>query len=297
MNFLGKNYGLYDFIAIVFFCSLFADGWSESSRIGLQIELDKNKYETTELLKGDFDKNKKNAGEDNLKNNISEVDLKQVVSSDSVKNEIKSSSVEPIPKVVDDMSRLALDAFGKGNAKVYDNGNILPFTTLGVGNYSSYSYDFSDKFKEELRVGLGEETYAKIVLTYGEIQSIDDWINSTVAQYGFDDSFPFGGQKYSGMGLDEQTSMRVILQGNEIMGDRGLLSESSGKDSWMLKGDNKVVLAGDYNNRGSLDNYAQKQRFSIVLKYFTIVNFVYLFFFVMFVSLIVKGFKFLVRQQ
>lgn len=303
------------------FLLVFLIVWPGSSVLGNDIfSGTKNKADTIQnsninneavtRLQPSNSENDKKDGENIKGADVNILDFKQIVPDPALTKDAKKvESAEALVHFPEKTPQIEQSSLLHNNIRSSDIGansnKLLPIskTPVRIGSYWGFNNvssgdpsDFTEALKGKIKGDIGEDAYAKIVWTYGEIQNIDDWINSTMAQYGFDDSYLFGGQKYSAMGLDDHVSMRVILQGNETVGESGLLPENTGKDSWKLREDNKAVLVGDYR-RESIDNYAQNQKFAIVLKYFTIVNFVYLFFFVMFISLIIRGLKFLVRQQ
>jgi hypothetical protein len=171
----------------------------------------------------------------------------------------------------------------------------------GIGSYERVNklyegdgYNFSDRFQEGIRTELGEGVYEKAVWTYAEIKGVDNWINSTMAQYGFGEGSLLGKQKYSIVGLDGLLNVMVILQ----QGDgASLVSKDDGNALWQTEGSGDKAFLIEGNQDRLAIARVQDSKFSIIFKYLTIINLIYSFLGMVFVVVVVGVFRFLVRQQ
>lgn len=216
---------------------------------------------------------------------------------------------DPVGSVVhvNEVSGVGRDSLGQVSArllKASPSMNASSFRSkdeYGVDSYgglnkvsSGQGYDFTDKIQEEIKENLGEDVYSKLVFTYGEIKGIDSWIYSAMAQYGFDDGFLFGKQKYSIMGLDDQLNALVIFQRGKDKVD-GNLSEKEGKKTLKTEGmGEQLFLTEGYHRDFQGEN---EHKFAFILNYLSIKNLIYFLLLIVSIGVVIRSFKFLIRQE
>lgn len=183
------------------------------------------------------------------------------------------------------------------------SSNKLPFMSNMLSSDDSYEginknygdgYNFSDRFRDGIRAELGEDVYEKAVWTYTEIKDLDDWINSTVAQYGFDEGSQLGKQKYSIVGLDGLLNVMAVFHQND--GIRFIPESDGNKFLGTEDRGDKVLLSENYQDRFA-NVQVRDSKFAIIFKYLSLVNLAYFFSFMIFFGIIARGFKILVREQ
>lgn len=195
--------------------------------------------------------------------------------------------------------------FGNGDAQGFNNypnlnGSLsMADSSSAFGTYEEANklyggYDLVDMFREEIRAKMEDDVYEKAVWTYAEIKDMNNWINSTMAQYGFGQGALPGKQEYSIVGLDGLLNVMAIFQQND---STGLFLQDDGNKflNTGASGD-KALLIEDYQDRQA-DAQGFESKFYVIFKYLTIINIIYAFLGMAFVVIVIKAFKFLVRQQ
>lgn len=271
------------------------------SNLAARQDISENDKNSPQLQSSGFESGK-NFGEGKVEESKNkEFDLSQNESAYAFIKDIKKS--EPIG-FIDHMPENVPQA-GPNTARQFDGFNsskshFVSNAASRVGSYEGVNkiYDdggsFSDRFREEIRTELGENVYEKAVWTYDEIKGVDNWINVTMAHYGFGADSLLGNRKYSIEGLDGLLNVMVIFQQEDSV---GLFSEGDGNKLRNIgAGGDKAFLNEGYQDR-SVGVQAKESRFSGILKYLTIINLIYSFSAMIFVGIVARLFKLVVRQQ
>jgi hypothetical protein len=197
----------------------------------------------------------------------------------------KQSSINPLQMKSNDglMPRNMLAADPDPDLGFYPN--------LSANQNQSYD-EFLEEMHDELRLMVGEEVYSKMAWTYLDLKRLDNWIYETTSQFAL-----FSQQALSGnqavVGLSNQIKAELFFMG--LMG-----SDASRLQSMQL-GSQVNVLQTQYETEQAIKIAAAdaeiEGKFFGVLKYLTILNFVYFILAVMAFVYIAKLFRFLVKQQ
>lgn len=171
------------------------------------------------------------------------------------------------------------------------------FAGAHLGNASGHidgqnlmAIDPLDQFHDEMRLMLGEDIYAEMVWTYLDAKQLDNWIYTTVNQSGL------FAQDSLIVGLNDQLMASLTSLGFVGSDGRNLsIDESSERHSQQpnrVDDTEKIV-----NDALMKAEFERNSAFFGVLKYLTLINFLYLMGFIVILVYVVKLFKFLVRQQ
>jgi len=140
---------------------------------------------------------------------------------------------------------------------------------------------------EQVRFGLGEGVYSKLIWTYYDLKDLDDRIYSSLT--GFDLSGAgFLGKLPAFVGVNDQINALIVLgHGNRVAGLENGDNKSPG---------GKVVL--DFSAQNLVgDNDAKSEEVRLFFKYFSIKNIVYVLLSVLGFGLLRRIFKFFVKQD
>lgn len=147
-----------------------------------------------------------------------------------------------------------------------------------------------DQFRDEMRLILGEDIYAEMVWTYLDAKQMDNWIYTTVNQSGL------FAQDSLIVGLNDQLMASLTSLGLVGAGDRNLSIDESSKMHGQQP--NRAADAEKIVTDALMKaEFERNSTFFGILKYITVVNFLYLIIFLVILLYAVKLFKFLVRQQ
>lgn len=169
--------------------------------------------------------------------------------------------------------------------------NLGFYPNLNANQNQSYD-EFLGEMHDELRLMVGEEVYSKMAWTYLDLKRLDNWIYETTSQFAL-----FSQQALSGnqavVGLSNQIKAELFFM--------GLMGSDASRLQHMQMGSQVDVLQTQYETEQAIKiaaaNAEIEGRFYGILKYLTIMNFVYLILAVMALVYLAKLFSFLVKQQ
>lgn len=151
--------------------------------------------------------------------------------------------------------------------------------------------DFIGEIHDELRLMVGEEVYAKMVWTYLDIKRLDNWIYETTSQLALFSQQTLGSEGI--VGLSNQLKADLFFLG--LMGsDSGRIT--SAPPGGRIDAIQAMAVAEQVNQVVTTGTVLEGKFFGI-LKYLTILNFVYLILTVIALIYTAKLFNFLVKQQ
>lgn len=169
--------------------------------------------------------------------------------------------------------------------------NLGFYPNLNANQNQSYD-EFLGEMHDELRLMVGEEVYSKMAWTYLDLKRLDNWIYETTSQFAlFSQQALFGNQAV--VGLSDQLKAELFFM--------GLMGSDASRLQHMQMGSQVDVLQTQYETEQAIKIAAAdaeiEGRFFGILKYLTILNFVYLILAVMALVYLAKLFSFLVKQQ
>lgn len=171
------------------------------------------------------------------------------------------------------------------------------FAGAHLGNASGHidgqnqmAIDPLDQFHDEMRLILGEDIYAEMVWTYLDAKQLDNWIYTTVNQSGL------FAQDSLIVGLNDQLMASLTSLGFVGSDGRNLSIDESSKrhNQQPNRVDDTEKIVNDALMKAEFE---RNSAFFGVLKYLTVVNFLYLMSSIVILVYVVKLFKFLIRQQ
>ena len=229
---------------------------------------------------------------------LGEVNSNKPIADKNGRNTDTLDSVFRLPENVPEASQYSL---GQGDGWLLNNG-IGPFNlpptpkTLdadyngGLNKFANNrGYDLPQQLQEEIRGTLGEDFYAKIVWSYNEIKGFDSLIQSSMAQYGFDNSSN-GAQKRHVMELDDQLNLMVVFHKDDGIAKNASSSKSVGNDSWKPDGIGNQTLADEVQYQLPID---QEMKFSFMFKYLNLMSLLYFVLVILFVGVLGRALKYL----
>lgn len=160
---------------------------------------------------------------------------------------------------------------------------------------SKYSYaDEKLAFKnllEQVRFGLGEGVYSKLIWTYYDLKDLDDRIYSSLAGYDLSGA-GFLGKLPKFVGVNDQINALIILgYGAPVNGKAGGVESGNNKSSG-----SKVVL--DFSSQNiPVNDDSQSEKARLFFKYFTIKNILYSLLSVLGFGMVWRIFRFFMKQD
>lgn len=166
------------------------------------------------------------------------------------------------------------------------NGNNL--------NDNNPGFSYKNLF-EDVRTGLGEDVYGKLTWIYYDIKEFDALIYSNLMVYDSKIS-NLAGEFWKFIGVDAQVSAMIIFGDGQMFsgdaaGSHHAINQGRGGESH-----NKVVLDLSAQNPVNID-VVENGYFKFILKYLTIRNVVYVLLGILGAGLIMRVFKFFVKQD
>lgn len=156
--------------------------------------------------------------------------------------------------------------------------------------------DLLENIQEDLHLLLGEEAYAKMIWLYKDLKKFDNWINLVMADYElYAPHNSLGAARING--LNDQLNADVFLRGS-LTTDRGSDPQHAFYESRAGLAHHVAADLTLNNATTQMDvNFENESKFFFILKYLTVVNFIYLIVTLLVILYLGKLFKLLVRQK
>ncbi|MCK9606025.1 MAG: hypothetical protein M0R33_06185 [Methylomonas sp.] len=201
-----------------------------------------------------------------------------------------SKSLEPVNKFLPVQDVPPNHFFGR---EIFADKASLENDYRHADGQNQMGIDPFELLRDEMRLTVGEDIYAKMVWTYLDAKQLDNWINTTI------DQSELFAQDSLIVGLNNQLMASLTSLGLARSNGRNYLLEESLRTTRQgerqaneLNGAKQIV-----NDALMKAEFERQSYFFGVLKYLTVGNFLYLLLSIMILAYFVKLIKFLIRQQ
>lgn len=215
-------------------------------------------------------------------------------------NPIKAQPQQPLGQPDSQLSTSTKNGLGQipdgaannpGQKALFEAGS-----TLQLVSQSQNIDDPFNQMRDDLRLIVGEEVYAKMVWSYLDVKQLDYLIYSKMSQYDLlVQEWIQSVQEI--FGLNDQLKADLVIGESPDAESRRLRLDSLNSQHAQLQQSIENGLAADRLNRATVVDFENQSKLFKLFKYLTIKNLLYLTLSIAGAVYLAKLFKFLVRQQ
>lgn len=251
------------------------------------------------------DKEKIQAAPEGIKDVIGSVDIKNDIAkiheheigAENIRANVSpsESAVEvysvsrPIFRQQENINKLAKFYF---DARDFSHANTVE--VIETYNYSDDVFSYKNLL-DEVRAGLGEGIYSKLVWTYYDLKDLDDRIYASMVGYDLSSSNLLGKfQQF--IGVDEHVNAMIVFKSSVGISGKPIGVGSGENQDGNKSSSSKVVLDFSQHSFARIEE-VDTGRLQYILKHLTIKNIVYSLLSLMGVGMVWRLFRFFVKQN
>lgn len=243
-----------------------------------------------------------------IQNQVSEIEL-SAESNRYIKKDDKKMAQDGSGERFENTDSVAEFRFFNLDSEWLETKNFVPFNRtesntftyidyygLHSGSRQSNSQEdaFARQLQDEFRFEFGDEMYAKAASTYKQLQDIDYYIQSSLSEALDSNPLLFRTKQYF-LNLEQQL-ISLNLSSDNAQGYYKGLAEAARHDkgkSDVDDGSNEKLSV----NSSLLSRESHEMKFIFILKYFSVINFLYLLAVVLIVTAIIRSFQSTLRKK